>query len=260
MNPASQQLRFLSALETHLDWFAARGQQVRLWWRDDDACTKTDKLDRLLGLSQRYRMPLALAVIPSRLDKSLVQSLKGNKHVRVFQHGWDHKSYQRSLKGSKAAEFGSRRDLHDALLCLSHGRALLHFSFGSQFLPVLVPPWNRISPQIARTLPEVGLDGLSTFNWVNTLGADQVQCHVDIIKWKKSQAFIGWHAAQKRFDLQLSRRRTNPLEPLGLLTHHLSHDDICFDFIQAFLSLTNRHKGACWPSFQELFPKVGPVT
>jgi hypothetical protein len=245
--------RFRSELTTHLDWFAERGKKVRFWWRDDDAIEPTPQLDQLLSLANTHDVDVALAVIPKNATEALAERLKTDPHTPVLQHGWQHKNFQRKDLGERAAELGFRRDLDELSTQLSDGKAKLEKLFGRKFIPAIVPPWNRIAPDVSRMLPKLGLPGLSTFTWHNFPKAHQVQCHVDIIKWKKQVRFIGWKSAVNKFDLQLCRRRTNPGEPLGILTHHLVHDAGCWEFLEEFLTIAAHHPGADWPDVGELF-------
>lgn len=251
--PIPQEARFRQALSDHLDWFAERDQQVRFWWRDDDATEPSEPLEQLLTLANKHGVDVALAVIPHDVTEALAERLRDEPHVWVLQHGSQHRNFQRKDLGEKAAELGSRRDPDQLLEELAEGRTRLQSLFGDRFVPAMVPPWNRIAPAIIRRLPEVGLYGLSTFTWLNFPHPHQVQSHVDIIKWRKDRRFIGYPSAEARFDLQLCRRRTNPNEPLGLLTHHLAHGEGCFEFIDCFLEIAANHPGACWPSIKDLF-------
>lgn len=249
--------RFKQALRTHLDWFAERGQTVRFWWRDDDAIEPTPDLERLLAIANAHGVDLALAVIPKDATQALAGRLEHEPHALVLQHGWQHKNFQDKSQGEKAAELGSRRDLDTLLPQLREGKARLETLFGDRFIPAVVPPWNRIAPGVIRALPGLGLTGLSTFTWMHVPGAlsglTHVQSHVDIIKWKKNRRFIGWDSARLRFDLQCTRRRTNPAEPIGILSHHLAHDEGCFAFLDEFLSVAADHPGASWPRVKDLF-------
>lgn len=244
---------FRRDLAGHLDWFAERGRKVRFWWRDDDAIEPTPALERMLELANRHDVDLALAVIPKDATEALAERLKNEPHALVLQHGWQHRNFQRKDLGEKAAELGSRRD-PDALMAeLTQGRDRLQSLFGEKFLPAMVPPWNRIDPGISRRLPGIGLSGLSTFTWHNFPRSHQVQSHVDILKWKKPVRFIGWRSAHLRFDLQLTRRRNTNSEPLGLLTHHLVHDEASFEFLEEFMAIAAHHEGAAWPKVKSLF-------
>ncbi len=245
--------RFKGELTHHLDWFAERGRKVRLWWRDDDAIEPTPALDRMLSLANGHGVDIALAVIPRDATEALAARLKDDPHAFVLQHGWQHKNFQRKDLGEKAAELGTRRDPDELMTQLEEGKSRLETLFGEKFLPAMVPPWNRIAPEISRRLPRIGLSGLSTFTWHNFPRAHQVQSHIDILKWKKPVRFIGWESARLRFDLQLTRRRNTGNEPLGLLTHHLAHDERCFDFLEMFLEIAAHHEGAAWPRVKNLF-------
>jgi len=244
---------FKAGLDAHLDWFAERGQEVRFWWRDDDAIEPTEDLDRLLAIANKHDVEVGLAVIPRDATEALAQRLENEPRAIVLQHGWQHKNFQLKEKGEKAAELGSRRDPDELIAQLAEGRDRLTELFGEKFVPAVVPPWNRIAPEISRRLPEIGLPGLSTFTWHNVPRAHQVQSHVDIIKWKKDRRFIGWQSALARLDLQFCRRRTNPEEPLGILSHHLAHEEGCYIFLNEFLKIAAHHPGAEWPTIRDLF-------
>ncbi len=249
--------RFRQELTDHLDWFAERGRKVRFWWRDDDAIEPTPALERMLSLANTHTVDLAFAVIPKMATKALAERFADEPHALVLQHGWQHKNFQRKDLGEKAAELGSRRDPDDLMAELKAGHDRLRELFGDKFVKAMVPPWNRIDPEISRRLPGIGLSGLSTFTWHNFPRAHQLQSHIDILKWKKQVRFIGWESARLRFDLQLTRRRNTGAEPVGLLTHHLVHDDGCFEFLEIFLEIAAHHEGAEWPDVKSLFGENG---
>lgn len=245
--------RFRQELTDHLDWFAERGRKVRFWWRDDDAIEPTPALERMLSLANTHKVDLAFAVIPKMATKALAERFDDEPHALVLQHGWQHKNFQRKDLGEKAAELGSRRDPDDLMAELKAGHDRLQELFGDKFVKAMVPPWNRIDPEISRRLPGIGLSGLSTFTWHNFPRAHQLQSHIDILKWKEQVRFIGWESARLRIDLQLTRRRNTGAEPVGLLTHHLVHDDGCFEFLEIFLEIAAHHEGAEWPDVKSLF-------
>src|SRR5690606_3882200 len=205
-----------------------------------------------IALANRHDVDLAIAVIPSKATAALAERIADEPHVVVLQHGFYHRNFQRKEIGEKAAELGTRRDPDEAVADLAAGAARLRDLFGDKLLPVLVPPWNRIAPAVARRLCEVGLTGLSTFTWMYPCERRQLQAHFDIIKWHGDRRFIGWRSAALRFDLQLARRRTNPAEPIGVLSHHLAHDDACFEFLARFFDIARRHPGARFPRIAEL--------
>ena len=65
------------ALQRELELWRAGDRQAAIWWRDDDAVRPGPALDRLLELSSRHDVPLALAVIPAAAEAPLAQRLAG---------------------------------------------------------------------------------------------------------------------------------------------------------------------------------------
>lgn len=243
---------YRDGLIRHLDWFAERDLAVPIWWRDDDAIEPTPALERLLRIANTYEVEVALAVIPANAAEALADRLSGERFASVVQHGYEHRNFQDKSRGEKAAEFGRRRDSDEAVALLACGHKRLTNLFGTRFVPVMVPPWNRIAPHISARLAEAGLSGLSTFTQFHPRALVQVQTHVDMIKWKKERRFIGWHSAGLRFDYHLARRRTNPAEPLGVLSHHLAQNDACFEFLERTFDILRAHPGARFARILEL--------
>jgi predicted deacetylase len=235
---------FRAQLDAHLDWFAERGLSVPVWWRDDDAVEPTPALDRLIAIANAHEIEVALAVIPIDATEALAERIADEPFVSVLQHGYAHRNHQDKARGEKAAEFGSRRDPDQAIAELKTGNARLRTLFGPRFVPVFVPPWNRLSPQTARRLSEAGLVASSTFTQFHPRALPYLQTHIDMIKWKKERRFIGWRSAALRFDYQLARRRTNADEPLGILSHHLAQNDACFEFLDRTFDILRAHPGA----------------
>jgi len=252
MNDSQEFRAFRDTLTRHLDWFAARDLSVPVWWRDDDAIEPTPALDRLIAIAARHEIDVALAAIPDGATPELSARIADEPFVSVVQHGVEHRNFQDKARGEKAAEFGARRDPDVAIASIARGRARLAELFGDRFVPVFVPPWNRIAPRIAARLPEAGLVATSAFTQFHPRALPFVQTHIDMIKWKKGAGFIGWHAATLRIDYHFARRRTNAEEPLGLLSHHLAQDDACFDFLDRTFEILKSHPGARFTRIADL--------
>ncbi len=244
---------FRASLKEHLDGFAARGQTVSFWWRDDDAIEPSPALDRMMALANRFGVDIGLAVIPKGAGEALAERLADEPHAVVLQHGWRHKNHQIKTEGEKAAELGTRRNMEEVLGELAEGRAKLERLFGEKFIPALVPPWNRISDEIAEAAPSIGLPGLSTFTSKVAMRPHRLQTHLDPIKWKEEGRFIGWGSAMRRFDEILEPRSQDPSEPVGLLSHHLVMDDSHFAFFEDVLEISAEHPAAQWPRLRSLF-------
>ncbi|MAA98648.1 MAG: glycosyl transferase family 28 [Stappia sp.] len=243
---------FRDGLLRHLDWFAERGRSIPVWWRDDDAIEPSAPLERLIGIANAHGCEVALAVIPHDATQALAERIAAEPFVSVLQHGYRHRNYQDKARGEKAAEFGRARDVDEAIGELAQGNARLKALYAEKFVPVMVPPWNRITTAITARLAEAGLSGVSTFTQFHPRDRRHVQTHIDMIKWKKDRRFIGWPQAALRFDYQLARRRTNPDEPLGLLSHHLAQDDASFEFLDRTLAVMKAHPGARFARIRDL--------
>jgi peptidoglycan/xylan/chitin deacetylase (PgdA/CDA1 family) len=246
------------ALGRELDLWAEAGRRATLWWRDDDAAELTPALERLLGLQAEHGVPLALAVIPDRLAPGLTLRLAGREGVVVLQHGWRHRDH--AGKGEGAWELGDHRPLEQVAADLVAGQQRLAQAFGERFLPVLAPPWNRISGRVVQRLPALGFIGLSTFRArdraMPAQGLVQVNAHCDPITWRGGARFASTGRSLDDLTLHLRARRmgtADPGEPTGLVTHHLAMDAPAWAFVAELLRRTRAHPRAAWQSAREVF-------
>jgi peptidoglycan/xylan/chitin deacetylase (PgdA/CDA1 family) len=247
-----------AALTAELDRWAEAGRAASLWWRDDDAAELTPALERLLDLGAEAGIPLALAVVPGRMSSQLRASVAGSAGVSVLQHGWRHVNH--ASPGEGGWELGDHRPLEQVSEDLESGRRRLADAFGARFLPVLVPPWNRISARVTERLPALGFLGLSTFGARAQKsaipGLVQVNPHCDPIKWKQNRRFAGTARALDDLVGHLAARRTgaaDPAEPSGLVTHHLDLDPPAWAFVADLLRRTRAHPAALWLPAPEAF-------
>lgn len=246
-------------LSDELDAWAAAGRVAEFWWRDDDAIDATDALDRLLTLRRGLNAPLALAVIPANASPALATALRGEDGVDIFQHGYAHINHR--PPGKKKAELGGDRELWDIARELAAGRGRMIELFGDDgWREVMAPPWNRIDDAVTALLPGLGYHGLTTFRARARAeaapGLSVVNTHIDIIDWPGTRSFAGDAAAIDAAVDHLSAKRhgkADASEATGILTHHLAHDDGCWNFIECFGRATAGHPAAVWRSATELF-------
>ena len=236
-------------LAAALDAIAEDGKAIRVWWRDDDAGRDHPKLDRLLELALRRGLPVALAVVPAWLEDAAQARIAASPHASVLQHGFAHRNHARC--GTKSCELGGR-EIGMILAELEQGRATLVDAFGASFLAVLVPPWNRIDPQLIGRLTACGFCGLSTFGRREApeaaAGLAQVNTHLDPIDWRGERLFVGEVAALERLIAVL-----DPDEPIGILSHHLAMDEPGWRFLDQLLGVLAAHPGASVCSARDLF-------
>ena len=246
------------ALEDELGVWADEGRTATFWWRDDDARAPSAALERLLALESLYGVPLALAVIPERLDPALASLLGASPDVTVLQHGLAHRNHANA--GEKSMELGLHRPREQVLGDLRRGFECLLTAFGESFLPVLVPPWNRIAEPLLSDLPPLGLRGLSTFTPraepYPAPGLRQVNCHVDLIDWRGGRGGRDHSVLACEVAGHLRARREGRVdaeEPTGLLTHHLDHDEPAWTFVEEFLDRIAGHSAVRWPAPRRIF-------
>lgn len=243
---------FGADLLARLDTFADAGRRIDVWWRDDDAVAPSAALEDLLATAARFDVPLVLAVIPEPAEPALGERLSNAAaNVTVSQHGYAHRNH--APKGEKAAELGDHRAAGTVLAELVAGREKLEGLFGPRFVPVLTPPWNRIGAAVARRRGEAGLVGLSTFARMHADDPACVNTHIDVIDWKGGRKFAGFAKMAAVVEEELSQRTGASPAPIGLLTHHLDHDDGVRGFLDAFLSVAADHPALRWPSPAGLF-------
>ncbi|MSP68390.1 MAG: hypothetical protein EXQ96_09955 [Alphaproteobacteria bacterium] len=234
------------------------GRGATLWWRDDDAGAATPALGRLLALAQDTRVPLALAAVPAWLTPEAAAWVLATPKVRVLQHGMDHSN--RAPEGARKCEFPPGDGAAEARLAA--GSSGLRAHFGVQALPVLVPPWNRIAPELVARLPAAGFRGLSTYQarGAKVPGLAIVNAHADIIDWQGMRGFVGEAAALHLVTRHLAARRLGTVdgaEPTGLLTHHAVHGEDAWTFLARLMEWVQAHATHSWLDPADLFESPG---
>jgi len=246
-------------LERELDAWRDEHRRPTLWCRDDDACGDTPALRRLLQIAHAADIPVALAVIPAALEPGLVDALEASSRTAtVVQHGYAHRNH--APPGARNWELGAHRPVAAIVAEIELGRIRLQQSFGTRYSPVLVPPWNRIDPELIAHLPDMGMQGLSVFGPrpapCAVPGIVQCNTHVDLVDWRRDRAFIGVDRAIDRLVGHLQARRDGSVdaaEPSGILTHHLVLDDAAWQFLADLAERTRAHGAAEWLDVRAAF-------
>lgn len=245
-----------SALFAELDRWAAAGKRLDLWLRDDDATVPSDQLDRLAALSERFAIPVLLASIPLLAQETLATRLETAPLLRPCQHGtWHH---NHAPAGEKNSEFGLHRPLPDILAEIAAGQKRLQELFGSAFVPVFVPPWNRIHPNVAAELPSLGFTGLSCFrNFAigSASGPRLVNTDLDLIDWHGGRVGRqpGDLLAEMVETLAIRRMSPEPNQLFGLLLHHHDHDSVAWDVLTNLLARLSGHAVVAFSSPDAFF-------
>ncbi|TAX47469.1 polysaccharide deacetylase (plasmid) [Rhizobium leguminosarum] len=241
-------------LRHELDRWQAAGRVARFWLRDDDAVEPTRALETLMALAGGSEVPLTLAVIPGLTGDALAVRLGEEADVAVAVHGWSHTNH--AGPEAKKQELGGERPVEVVLGELREGFRLLERLHPARFLPVLVPPWNRIDAGLIPALPGLGFAALSVYGRAKQGGpVPLLNTHVDIIDWHGTRGGRGGAELVAELVAELRDRFAGSDEPVGVLTHHLVHDAAAWDFLSALFAITARHPVVRWSAASEL---LGP--
>lgn len=238
-------------LVSALDGWRGENRVARFWLRDDDAVEPTPALSRLLDLCGRHGVPAVLAAIPAHAAAPLAHAVAAHADVEVVLHGWSHQNH--APPEQKKQELGSHRPAEIVLGELQDGVERLGLLFGERFVPVLVPPWNRIDKALLPRLSKIGLRGLSVFGPEKDAAPQTVNTHADIMDWH------GTRGCRPAADIVADVvRRLGAMkadgDTMGLLTHHLVHDEAAWAFLEGMFSATAGHPACRWLGAGALFP------
>jgi hypothetical protein len=234
-------------LRAELARWRRAGRRPQLWWRDDDARSVTPQLRRLLVHATRADLPLCLAVIPADVDPELCAAVAPYPRIAILQHGFAHLNGA----GSPPAEFSPADEPEGVAERLAEGWARLE-GFRRR-LPVYVPPWNTLTPNVVVALAISGHRAVSA--WGGLSRPARVDAHLDLLRWRGGARFAGRQRVLGRLTALLERRRRQGLwlEPVGLLTHHLAHDEEAWRFLDELLLFPPLQACAEWPEPAALF-------
>jgi peptidoglycan/xylan/chitin deacetylase (PgdA/CDA1 family) len=222
------------------------GRMTDFWLRDDDAVEPTPALDRLLALTGRFSIPATLAAIPAWTAEPLAARLARESRVEVGVHGWSHANH--APDGEKKQELGAHRRRAVVLDELERGLAHITRLHGDRAVPLLVPPWNRIEPDLVPLLGGIGFSALSTFGPAKPAAIRVINANVDLIDWHGTRGCRDHAVLVREIIAQLEREDG----VVGLLTHHLVHDEAAWRFLGQLFEVTSRHECCRWRSVTEM--------
>lgn len=238
-----------------LDDCASRGVVADLWLRDDDAVKPTEALTRLTSLSGQFDVPMTLAVIPEFTGKPLAAMLDEFNTLEVAVHGWSHRNH--AGPDEKKRELGLHRPLDTVLGELESGYKRLSDLHGPRFVPMLVPPWNRVDDAVIEQLSRLGYKALSVFGAENPAPIEVINTHVDVIDWRGTR---GGRDHDVLFS-EIAARIPAAIDQsgvTGILTHHLDHDDSVWAFLEKLFERTVNHPACSWRFARDLIDRPLP--
>jgi len=230
----------------------ARGERCRLFFRDDDVAEDEPSLSRLLDLFAANETPLNLEIIPGQLTVAGRRRLRDRWErapalLDLHQHGWTHQNHEPS---GRKCEFGPTRRFEEQLADLRAGRDRLREEFGSAFVPVFTPPWNRYGSATITALVELGFEAFSALRrpsagapWPSCAsqegGLRSLPATLDLIEWGERRRLRPVPELLASLSRQLAERGCAGPDapPVGILLHHAVMDEAAFDFLARLLRL-----------------------
>jgi hypothetical protein len=217
-------MTWLDPVRTALD--AAPGP-IEVFFRDDDAGWRSDRLGALLDVFGEHDLPVDLAVIPAALDRTLADRLRRlPARVGLHQHGFAHRNHE---PNGRKFEFGPNRPTAAQREDIATGADRLQQLLGDRLDPIFTPPWNRCAPETGRCLVELGFEVLSREHRaepLNLAGLKEIPVHVDWCRPDREQRLIAAMAS---------------CNPVGLMFHHAEMDRAEREHAGELLALLARH-------------------
>jgi hypothetical protein len=225
------------ALRDEFERRASTGPKTRLWLRDDDATEATPALDRLRRIASGSHVPVVLAVIPRAVRPEFGRWLADWPRARGAVHGFAHANH--APVGEKRQEFGAHRPLEEMERELRQGLERVCELLGERALPMLVPPWNRMDETILPRLPALGYRAFSSFGPEERLprvpGVSVMNAHLDLVDWRGTRRCLPHEELLERLIALLRDRTDGDKGPIGVLTHHLVHDEAAWSFLERLI-------------------------
>lgn len=212
---------------------------IYLFLRDDDAIAPTPALKRLDSLALHFSIPLALAVIPHFVKEPFFL----DSTYTVWQHGVTHQNHGTEKK----IELGGTFEVSQ----LEAGYHKLATIFQEQFQPIIVPPWNRIEPYVLKACENLPFQGISAIGTLNTK-LKQRPIHLDVVDWQApGKPVYPLKILIDKFEQCLQQPGVTFI---GILTHHLIHQEQDWQHLEAFFHYIAQSRQAyTWLTGWQLF-------
>ena len=240
--------QWLAPVRTALD---AAPRPVEVFFRDDDAGWRDDRLLALLDAFAAHGAPVDLAVIPAALEPALARELRhraglARGRLGLHQHGYAHLNHE--LQGRKC-EFGDGRTAQAIRRDLDDGARLLAGRLGNRVDPIFTPPWNRCSATTAVILRELGLRVLSRDRTAKPMPLDGLEALPVAVDWCKHTTAPTPDANALGQDIA---RHCHEAAPLGIMLHHAVMDATDFNRLHQLLDLLSTHRASRLRPMREL--------
>jgi hypothetical protein len=199
-----------------------------VFFRDDDAGWRDDRLRVLLELFDMHGLPLDVGAIPQALGAGMARELR-ERRVAVHQHGLAHVNHE---PNGRKHEFGPSRPADVQRADIEAGRKLLAERLGDAVEPIFTPPWNRCTRATGVCLAELGFAVLSRESRAEPFGLPGLYELPVSLDWCR----LAPDAFAQRFAAATA--------PVGVMFHHAEMDRDGMDRADQLLALVARHDRA----------------
>ncbi len=196
-------------------------------------------------------------MIPDGDFAALGKRLAQSPLVTVIQHGVDHANRAAALHEPRN-ELRLDWDVGEIARWIDLGWRRIRELPAA--LPVFAPPWNAYHPDLEEALHRLGFVGISGNEmWPGTGTLQRVCIDMDLMRWKDGARFRGVRRFLGRFTRLCRERRIrrNWLEPIGLQTHHLEHDERSWQFLENFIRAMKFAPAVEWCPLSEILGTTG---
>ena len=135
------------------------GRRPALFWRDDDLTRPLPSVRRFIETSNRTRVPIVFAAIPSALTAEAVALVADSDLCGIAVHGFAHHSH--AAPGQPSSEYPAGRGIDEVRAELREGRQRIRALAGELAIDMFVPPWGRFDPIYRDLLVEEGYTWIS---------------------------------------------------------------------------------------------------
>ena len=226
----------------------------QVFFRADDIGAGGRAFETLCALFRFHEVPLNLAVVPAWLSEvrrdQLFRAAPLDEPLWSWhQHGWRHVNWQRT---GKKCEFGEQRPYEKQWRDISQGQQKMRDIFGSYFVPVFTPPWNRLSFLTLRILQDLQFKGVSLWGpfprgHKPPIALKNLRIQIDLHTRKAAEGEADYRALLEELKTFLAKR-----DPVGVMIHHQRMNLLAFQFLHELLSLLKNRFGAQFLSFRTM--------
>jgi hypothetical protein len=262
----------IDLIRRELDRWYAKNLVAPFWWRDDDASANNDPFRRLIQLAESAAVPLVLAVSPMLMEDEFSLNLRSFSHACIAAHGYSHTNHR---AGKRKAEFGPDRPLEEMRDEIDKLAVRFAATFPECGLAMFVPPWHAFDSRLVPDLVRVGFTTLSMYETRISRGAalvaayapmnefafaltqtensrrygaiTRLDCSVDLLGSDgPGGTTVNPNLVRDIFGALVARRVgiTPANRPIGIMTHHMQHDDVAWALLERVVTLFAEHPAA----------------